>query len=148
MVIPLASGLLARRDDYFAAFTAYRAGSPREIIQLFARASSIAAEESAHTLDNIAALPGEWREAYSPRAGSTGSRLLALFLNRPALATDDIEEILKAPTSSINAALNDMSAAGIVHEITGRKRNRVWVASDLMAELDDLDSRIAAKLTR
>jgi hypothetical protein len=34
----------------------------------------------------------------------------------------------------------------IVTEITGRKRDRVWAATDIMAELDDLDARIAAAM--
>lgn len=146
MILPLASALLARRDEYFAALTSYRRGNPDEIITLFARAAMVAAEESAHTLDSIAALPAEWRDLYSPRSGSTGARLLELFLDSPALASDEIERILAASASSVNTALADMADAGIVTEITGRKRNRVWVATDLMAELDALDQRIAAGL--
>ena len=32
--------------------------------------------------------------------------------------------------------------AGFLEEITGRKKDRVWAASEVLAELDDLDRRI------
>ncbi len=34
----------------------------------------------------------------------------------------------------------------MIEEITGRKKDRVWVASEVMAELDDLDRRIQASM--
>jgi Fic family protein len=39
-VVPLASGLLARRDDYFAALGAYRLGDPAPLILLFAQSAA------------------------------------------------------------------------------------------------------------
>ena len=39
-VVPLASGLLARRDDYFAALGSYRLGNPAPLIDLFARSAA------------------------------------------------------------------------------------------------------------
>jgi len=43
-------------------------------------------------------------------------------------------------------AIAQLEAAGFVQEITGRKRDRVWVAAELLAELDDLDRRIQAEM--
>jgi hypothetical protein len=36
--------------------------------------------------------------------------------------------------------------AGFIEEITGRKKDHVWAASDVMAELDNLDRRIQAAM--
>lgn len=148
IVVPVASGLLARRDDYFAALGAYRGGDPSAIVRLFATAATVAADESHGTLERISALPAEWRRRYAPRAGSAGYRLMALFLDRPVLRSDEIEDELGHAASSIAAALDAMMSADVVREITGRKRNRAWAAMDLMAELDDLDRRIARAITR
>lgn len=35
---------------------------------------------------------------------------------------------------------------GLIREITGRRLGRVWVASELLAELDDLDRRIQSTM--
>ncbi|WP_290802897.1 hypothetical protein [Herbiconiux sp.] len=40
------------------------------------------------------------------------------------------------------AAIDRLVEAGVIREITGRKRDRVWMAAELLAELDDLDRRI------
>lgn len=44
-----------------------------------------------------------------------------------------------------------LDAAGANHHyralIGGRKKNRVWAASEALAELDDLDRRIQAAMT-
>lgn len=37
-----------------------------------------------------------------------------------------------------------LQEAEIVTEITGRRRDRVWAATDVLAELDDLDACIRA----
>ncbi|GAB3766789.1 hypothetical protein GCM10028864_63540 [Microlunatus parietis] len=39
-------------------------------------------------------------------------------------------------------AMSQLERAGFIQEITGRKRDRIWAASDLLAELEDLDRRI------
>jgi len=45
------------------------------------------------------------------------------------------------------SAIDHLTQAGFIREITGRKRDRVWVASELLAELDDLDRRIQVAMT-
>ena len=46
------------------------------------------------------------------------------------------------PVFFVSTGMGRVAQAGIVTEITGRKRDRVWAVSDVMAELDDLDARI------
>jgi Fic family protein len=82
-VVPLASALVARRDDYFDALGSFRGGDAAPIIELFARSASIAARESATTADRLAAMPGVWAEqAGHPRRGSAAARLLDGLLDR------------------------------------------------------------------
>ena len=38
--------------------------------------------------------------------------------------------------------IDQLEKAGFIEEITGRKKDRVWAAAEVMAELDDLDRRI------
>ncbi|WP_258132073.1 Fic family protein [Microbacterium sp. MYb62] len=147
-VVPLASGLLAQREGYFDALTAYRRGEAGPIISLFAKSARVAAVESRDSIAAIKVLPSEWRETYRPRTGSAGAALIEAFYDHPVMSMDDIERLDLGSSSRIYAAVEDMVAVGILREITGRIRDRVWVASELIAELDDLDRRIQAGMRR
>ena len=147
-VVPLASGLLAQREGYFDALTAYRRGEAGPIISLFAKSARVAAMESRDSIAAIKALPSEWRETYRPRTGSAGAALIEAFYDHPVMSMGDIERLDLGSSSRIYAAVEDMVAVGILREITGRIRDRVWVASELIAELDDLDRRIQAGMRR
>ncbi|NYE20438.1 Fic family protein [Microbacterium immunditiarum] len=143
-VVPVASGLLARRDDYFDALGAYREGEVEPLLRLMCRAAAIAAEEGRVSVQRIKSLPREWAERTDARRGSTAAKLIPAFFDNPVMGVDDVERAAGATSQAVYTALARLEEEGIIHEITGRKRDRVWAASDLMDELDDLDRRIAA----
>ncbi len=141
-VIPLASGLLAKRDDYFSALTIYRTGDPSPLLDLFARSARAAAECSRVTIERITAIPGEWTRELHPRAGSAVEALIPAFYDHPVMAATEIEQRSGASAQQTYRAITQLEQAGFIEEITRRRRDRVWVVSDLLAELDDLDRRI------
>lgn len=59
-----------------------------------------------------------------------------------------IEAIAGTSSPTVFTAIATLEREGIGHEITGRKRNRVWAASDLMDALNELDARIAAAMRK
>ncbi|MGX9346801.1 Fic family protein [Microbacterium sp. KNMS] len=141
-VVPLASGLLAKRDDYFAALGEYRRGSPAPLIDLFARSAHAAAICSRESIARIKAMPGEWAEELRPRAGSAVAALIPAFYDHPIMGAAEIERRSGSSEQQTYKAIARLTQAGFIEEITGRKRDRVWAASELLAELDDLDRRI------
>lgn len=141
-VIPIASGLLARRDEYFAALGSYRRGDPAPIVDIFARSTHAAATCSRHTIARLNAIPGEWLADLTPQHGSAVARLVPAFYDHPIMNQSEAEELSGASAVQTYRAIKQLEEAGFVEEVTGRKRDRVWVASDLIAELDDLDRRI------
>lgn len=145
-VVPLTSGLLARREEYFDSLDLYRRGEPDAVIALFARSARIAAREARTTIDRITSLPEEWRSLVRARAGSALTELLTAFYDHPVMSTASVEKFSGVGVSQSYASIDRLVEAGILREITGRKRDRVWVASDLLAELDDLDRRIQAAM--
>lgn len=147
-VIPLASGLLAMRDGYFAALGEYRSGHPTPLIDLFARSARAAAICSRESIAHIKALPGEWNAELRPRGGSAVAALIPAFYDHPVMAAAEIEQRSGSSEQQTYRAISRLSEAGFIHEITGRKRDRVWIASELLAELDDLDRRIQARMRR
>jgi Fic family protein len=141
-VIPLASGILARREDYFDALGEYRLGDPAPLISLFTRSAHVAALESRVSIEKIKKLPDEWAAEVKPRKGSAAAALLSIFYDHAVLTADEVERLVGASTSVAYTAIRKLEETGVIREITGRKRDKVWVANDLLAELDDLDRRI------
>ena len=149
VVVPLASALVARRDDYFDVLGAYRRGDAGPIVEAFSRASTIAAEESAETASRVAGLPAEWLEAAGrPRAGSATRKLVEGLLDHPVFSAEELGTRVGGATSSVYAALEKLATTGVIRPLTSRKRNQIWGASDLLDELDDLGARIGTRASR
>lgn len=141
-VTPLAAGILARRDEYFAALGTYRGGDPGALTDLFIRSAHVAALESRTSIARIKAVPEQWLADVDPRRGSAIATLLPAFFDHPVMNADEVERHSGAKTVQTYAAIDRLAEAGVIREITGRKRDRVWMAEELLAELDDLDRRI------
>ncbi len=146
-IVPLASGLLARREQYFASLGSYRTGEPSPLIDLFIRSVRAAAMSSRVSIARIKALPGEWMAELRPRAGSAVAALIPAFYDHPVMTAGELEQRSGASYPQTYKAIARLEAAGFIEEITGRKRDRVWVAAELVAELDDLDRRIQAAMS-
>lgn len=147
VVVPIASAMVANREQYFRLVNEYRTGRLDPFISLLAKASLASAEESWISGERLRAIPGEWAELSSPRAGSAASKLLEVLQTHPVMLSGLAEELTGSPRSSVFAALDRLEADGIIHEVTGRKQDRVYVASALMDELDDLERRISARMS-
>ncbi|MEU0094043.1 Fic family protein [Kribbella sp. NPDC006257] len=144
VVVPLASALVARRDEYFDHLGSYRAGRIEPLIQAFVQAATVAARESQQTAHRIKELPKLWTEVVGPRHGSAAARLLDELIATPVFNAAEAEQLIGGPTSSVYAAIQRLDAAGVIRPLTRRVRNQVWGASYLLDEVDDLGMRIAA----
>jgi Fic family protein len=145
VVVPLASALVARREAYFEALTRYREGDPEPIIAAFARASSLAAQESRVTATRMAEFPLGWRDAVGRvRSDSATARLLALLPAVPVFSAAEVEQRVGGATSALYRAVELLAEAEVLRPLTDRKRNQVWGVGDMLDELDDLSVRIGA----
>lgn len=142
-VVPIASALTARRDNYFAALNRYHDGYLAPLVRMFAEGCSIAAQESAETARRLTLLPVHWHEQSRNRVGSAALEIIDVLLEHPTLNAETAQRLTSTSHVSANAALEKLTRDGILQEITGRSRDRVWAAPDVLAELDDLDFRIA-----
>lgn len=145
VVVPLASGILAVRDDYFGALTRYRAGHVEPLALIIARSAAVAAAQSREVFSRLAELPAQWRSAIGARTGSGAVKLLPFLFDNPVMTSDDAINELNGSAAAYRA-IEKLEASGIVREITGRKRDRVWVATEVMGELDSMDARIARRM--
>ncbi|MCU1524180.1 MAG: hypothetical protein JWO18_1074 [Microbacteriaceae bacterium] len=145
-VVPVASALLAERQRYFDLVNNYRLGYLGAFVDDLAHAALIAAEESKASADRLRTMPADWAARSKWRANSAGAALLAALPANPVLTSEIAEELAGSNPASTYAALDRLDRDGVIHEITGRQKNKVWVASDVMDELDDLSKRIGDRV--
>lgn len=142
--IPIAAALAAVREEYFSTLWRYRDdGDAQPVISMIASAIEITSKESRVTAARLEEMPEQWHDqASQPRNDSASGKLLRHLTERPILSMHEAEEITGSSERSAARAVTRLEEAGIVHEVTGRKRNRVWVASEVIGEIDGLTHRI------
>ena len=96
----------------------------------------------------LRALPGEWKKLLPGRKSPVAERIIHALLDEPVMSADEIIAASGWPTSAAYNAIDRLTDVGIITEITGRKRDRVWAAADALGELEELDRRIQAAMTR
>jgi hypothetical protein len=57
-----------------------------------------------------------------------------LFIN-PAITTGRAAEVLNVKFTSAQKTIDKLLGAGIVKELTGQKRNRIYMARDILAAI-------------
>lgn len=145
IVVPIASALVARREQYFAHLDAFREGNAEPIVTEFARASRTAARESAVTAIRLAEFPARWNdELGSVRAKSAVAQILEHLPVHPIFTAAEIEARIGGSTARVYTAIDRLLDAGIVRRLTERKRDQVWGCVDILDELEDLSTRIEA----
>jgi Fic family protein len=145
-VVPIASVMLADTYDYFARLGAYRSGDADGFVRYLARAALIAVEAAAESASALAALPERWAELAGTRARSAAAVLTDQLLEHPVVTSSSAMELAGgASRSAVFAALEQLEAAEVLTEITGQSRERVWVAHDVLDELDRLTERVGVR---
>ncbi len=142
---PVASALAADQGGYFGLLTRYRDGVAAPIVRELAHATRIASEEALESVRAIHGLPAEWATELEPRHGSAVSAVLDGLLDHPVFDAESVEDRIGRATSTTYEALDRLEAAGIIHRITNRQRNRVWAVTAIVDELGALDRRIAER---
>lgn len=146
ITVPLASVMLADTRRYFDMLTAYRDGGADDFVHYVAEAAihaCAAAEESAAVL---CALPDRWCEIAQPRANSAESALIAQLLATPIFdAADAVAMTGRSEVATYNA-LNRLTEAGVLEVLSASKRNRIWAARAVLAELDALTAAVGRRV--
>lgn len=88
LTIPVSGGLLARRDDYIGALTAYRGGDVTPVIGEFARAALHGAYHGARLLDQISMIRQGWTARLRARSDSRAWDLLDHLVTHPVLHSE------------------------------------------------------------
>jgi Fic family protein len=143
-VTPLATAMVADRDGYFTLVNDYRAGSLTPFVESVAVSAQIACRAALVSAQELQALPALWASKTAARAGSGAAQILAVLLEQPVLSADDAIRLTGGSETSIYAGLNRLVQDEVLHEVTARKRNQVWAATEVLDEMTRLAERIAA----
>jgi len=107
----------------FSALTA--SGSPETRLAGWISGAHLAVLSALMTLDRLAT----WRaRAEAALSGRTPSRLIAALAAQPMLGDAQAEAETGASRSAVQRNLDVFSARGLVREVTGQGRFRVWAA--------------------
>ena len=145
-VVPIATAMVADREGYFALVNGYRQGELGAFVRSLSREAIVAAEESQESARRLREFPTEWAAMSRPRAGSAAERILGSLLDEPVISAESARRISGTSAGSTSEALSRLETDGVLREITGRTKNKVWAAVDVTAELDDLQLRIAERV--
>ena len=146
VTVPISAGLLAVRDDYFAALTAYRAGDAEPILRCVAeaaRSGTLIGERLVRTLRTVR---DAWADRLRARSGSAARSTLDLLLRQPVVTARVVSRELDVSSPTAQGALQRLVADGILVESTGHRRNRVYRAPDVLAALDDYAAGLGRRI--
>ena len=90
-------------------------------MNLFARSARAAAECSRGTIARLRALPDLWAAELRPRAESAAAALIQAFHDHPIVSAAEMEERSGSMASQAYRAIDHLTEAGYIQELTGRK---------------------------
>ncbi|MFF2557397.1 Fic family protein [Nocardia sp. NPDC058058] len=145
VTVPLASVMLADTSRYFMHLNQFRHGDVDSFVEYLATGAIHASEAAQDSALALADLPGRWRDIARPRTNSADESLLSALLETPILNADTAQHLTGTTEASTYRALGRLTDAGILELLSESKRNRIWAATDVLAELDALSAAIGRR---
>jgi len=145
LTVPVSAGLLTDTSAYFRALTDYREGCPETIIRQFINASFRALGNGRQLVDDLETVYEGWSERLASRQGSAARRLLPHLLNQPAVNIAYVEIATGVALSAAQRAVEQLEEAGILERVGGGRRNRSWIAQDVIDALDAFGERVGRR---
>ncbi|PBC46350.1 filamentation induced by cAMP protein fic [Rhodococcus sp. ACS1] len=147
VTVPLAPVMLADTRHYYDQLTRYRAGDADEFVEYVARAAIVSSEAAQDSARALAELPSYWRDIARPRSNSADEKIIDALLDMPIFSADTAQRITGTTDASTYRALGRLTAAGVLEVLSESKRNQIWAATGVLAELDALTTTIGRRTT-
>jgi Fic family protein len=144
-IVPTSSALLADVNGYFDSLGAYRAGDVDSYLQHFAAATSRASAQAQILGQELSLVASEWHASQAFRPGSIAASIASGLIQQPVISASQNAALGRRDVSSIYRAIDLLVDQGILSEITESKRNRVWVAKEVTAALDEFSRRLGQR---
>ena len=141
MGVPLSAGLLTDTAAYFDALTAYRDGDPASIVRRFAQAALAAVGNGRQLVTDVDEAVTGWRERLTARRDAAVWRALGGVIAQPAVTVDHLAQALGVSRPAAQRAVDQLVEAGALQPVSAQRRNRVWLATEVLACLDEFAVR-------
>jgi len=145
LTVPVSAGLLTDTSAYFTALTAYREGDVEPIVQQLAQASFRAVDNGRQLVDELQRVHEGWADRLASRRGSAARRLLPHLLNQPAVTVGHVQAVTGVALSAAQRAIEQLVDAGIIEAVGQGRRNRVWLAPEVIEALDAFAERVGRR---
>ncbi|WP_394833948.1 Fic family protein [Pendulispora rubella] len=148
-LVPVSTVLLSEPEDYFSGLTRYREGDLDTWVSDFARAVIVSARHGDILADRILELRAAWLEVARPRKKSAAAAILEGLIRQPVVSIDTARQIVRDDTGravadkNVYEAIERLVDAGILVEITRQRRNRAWVANDVLDLLERFQREVS-----
>ncbi|MBL3680238.1 Fic family protein [Leucobacter chromiireducens] len=147
--VPISAGLLTDVEHYFSALGEFRDGDARAIIREFTRSSRVAAVTGRDLVDALAMqLEGSRAKLAGLRSDAAAWRILPTLISQPVVTTKHLVARLQLGEMTALRALDALTERGVIAEMTGKSRARVWQHRGILDVLDEYASRIRRMVAR
>lgn len=141
LTVPVSAGLLVDTESYFDALTAYRQGDAAPIVERFSAAAFAAVSNGRRLDSDLADIYAEWEHTIGARRDAAVWRILPLLVSQPAVTIRFIQDSTGVSQPTAQNAVDQLVDAGALTPASKNRRNRVWVATEVIAALDDFAVR-------
>lgn len=141
VTVPVSAGLLVDVGGYFDALTAYRHGELEPVVEAFTGGTLAAITNATQLVEHLRSVRAGWTGTVRARSDAAAWRLADLLLRQPVVDSGVVVRELGIPAQNVPRALAPLEAAGVVTEFTGRRRNRMWQAPEVLDALDAFAAR-------
>ncbi len=119
-------------------------GDWTEWVDFLLRGVAESATEAVSQADTLIALRERWRREFeTARSSALLHKLIDRLFETPAIRIGDAQKLLQVTAASASANIKKLVEAGIVEERTGRKRDQVFVAMEIVRLMDTTSGRNA-----
>ena len=141
VTVPVSAGLLTDTGHYFDSLTRYRQSEIAPIVATMADAALRAIGNGRQLVEELRAIRQGWNEAINARRDATAWRLADLLMRRPVIDAALVVAELGVQSANALRPINTLVEAGVLTELTGFRRNRMWQSREVIAALDEFAVR-------
>lgn len=141
LTVPVSAGLLQDTESYFRALTAYREGEIEPIIARFTEAAFAGVGNGRALVSDLQSVTHGWLDVVTARRHATVWRVLPVLAEQPAVTVPYLQRRLDVSQPAAQHAIDQLLDAEILTPTSAGRRNRVWVAQEIVDALGGFAAR-------
>ncbi|CAN5165223.1 Fic family protein [soil metagenome] len=128
----------ATRTEYYARLLAVtQAGDWSGWLHYFLKGVALQAEDATSRAARINKLLDKWRKKTAGMSTTIPNQLIDRLASNPFITTNQAAESFEVSYTTMQRAIEKLAKLGIIKEISGSKRNRIYCAKEILAILEE-----------